>query len=279
MKFFSVIIPSFNRAHTLLRALDSVYKQSFVDFDCIVIDDGSTDNTQKLVEGYVQDKENFYYLKTQNRGVSAARNTGVAYTQSHWLTFLDSDDEWLPEKLEKQFDYIQSHPEYLLVHTDEIWIRNGVRVNPKTKYQKAGGDIFEACTQLCAISPSTVAIERKYFKSLGGFDEEFIICEDYDLWLKVTSQSEVGYLDEKLTIKYGGHEDQLSLKYFAMDEWRIKSLLSILKTDLSENKREQVKKVLKEKLKILEAGAKKHSNQDLISKVNFFQKQFISFSE
>jgi glycosyltransferase involved in cell wall biosynthesis len=215
MSQVSVIIPTFNRHTVVARAIDSVLAQTFRDFELIVIDDGSTDGTDLSPWPEIRT------VKIANGGVSRARNLGAALATSSWLAFLDSDDEWLPEKLAKQMQLVDQFP---LIHTEEIWIRNGVRVNQMKKHYKSGGQVFERCVDLCFISPSTTMIRRDLFLRLGGFREDFPVCEDYDLWLKVAAAHEVGFIAEPLSKKYGGNPDQLSLSFPAMDYYRVKAL-------------------------------------------------------
>ncbi len=116
-------------------------------------------------------------------------------------------------------------------HTDEIWIRNGRRVNARKKHGKKGGWIFQHCLPLCAMSPSSIMIHRDVFTALGGFDERLPACEDYDLWLRITARYPVLFIRQPLIEKYGGHDDQLSRKYWGMDRFRIRALEKILATD------------------------------------------------
>lgn len=276
----SVIIPTFNRASVLVRAIDSVLKQSYKNFELIVVDDGSTDETKYLLSPYM-DQGKLRYFKTENRGVSAARNFGVEKSQGEWLSFLDSDDEWLKEKLQKQLEFLKAHPTIRLVHGEELWVRNGKRVNQKKIHQKFGGFIYEKCLPLCLISPSAVMIERKLFDEMKGFDEEFIVCEDYDLWLKITSLYEVGFVSDPIIYKYGGHEDQLSHKYVAMDLWRIKAMLRILKTRaLSEVQEKATREEIARKARILFLGYEKHQNKKGLEELQALLKEFeFSYSE
>lgn len=266
LPFFSVIIPVFNRARVIGRAIDSVLGQSFSDWELIIIDDGSSDALAAALEPY-QSNNKLRLYRTQNQGVSKARNFAAKMAQGKWLAFLDSDDEWLAGKLEKQARLID-HSDFKLVHCEEIWIRNGIRVNQMKKHKKGGGDQFIPSLKLCAISPSAAAIEKKRFFELGGFREDYPVCEDYDLWLKHTSQQNVGFLEEALVRKYGGHEDQLSRKFKAMDYWRVKSLKWILDhRDLPPEKQVALLKVLNKKLKVLEQGSRKHGNHELLKKL------------
>ena len=227
MNSITAIIPTYNRAETLKRAIDSVLNQTLACEEIIIIDDGSTDETEKVLASYIL-KNQIIYIKTENKGVSAARNYAINIAKGKWISFLDSDDEWLPEKNSLQLACYQD-TDCSLIHGEEIWIRNGKRVNPKFKHQKSGGMIFEKCIPLCLISPSATMIKKKMIQKLGCFDEEFIVCEDYDLWLKFTLDCPVGFVTTPIIKKYGGHQDQLSMKYKAMDYYRIKSMLNIIK--------------------------------------------------
>lgn len=231
----SVIIPTYNRCHTLARAIDSVLHQTRPADEIIVIDDGSTDDTAALLEKY----NDVICLKQSNSGVSSARNNGIARASSSWIAFLDSDDEWLPSKLHEQLSMIEQQPETRICHTDEIWIRNGRRVNPARKHTKAGGWIYSMCLPLCAISPSAVMIHHSLFEQHGTFDTDLPACEDYDLWLRLCSHWPVTYLETQLLYKYGGHTDQLSRKYDSMDRFRIRALEKILRSNTLDEKNHQ----------------------------------------
>ena len=256
----SVIIPTYNRASLLPRAIDSVIGQSFQNFEVIIVDDGSTDGTADLLKSYAN-KSGVRVFTTSNKGVSAARNLGIGQAKADWVAFLDSDDEWLPSKLEIQNQWVKDNPSIDLVHGEEIWIRNGVRVNPMNKHQKSGGDVFSDAVRLCCISPSTVMLKKSLFQEVGLFREDYPVCEDYDLWLKITAHKLVGFVEDSLIKKYGGHEDQLSRKFFAMDYWRIKSLDDLLRRgNLSEEKAKVARSELAKKAKILLKGYRKHQN-------------------
>lgn len=253
-----VIIPTYNRAALVERAIKSVLAQTYGDFHLYVVDDGSTDNTQDVLAQFANNPK-ITLLKQVNQGVSSARNFAAASGTNEWISFLDSDDEWLPNKLKIQTDYLKAHTEIRFLHAEEIWIRNGVRVNPKVKHNKAGDDLFDRSLEFCLISPSTVIMKRELFNQHGGFDPEMTVCEDFDLWNKVLISEKVGFLDEFVTQKYGGHEDQLSTKFVAMDYWRIKSLITLLEK-YPDNI--QIQNVIKKKAPILLKGYLKHGHQD-----------------
>ena len=260
----SVIIPTYNRAQTIERALQSVLNQvlpgAIESMEIIVVDDGSTDETRLKLEPFAN---KIKYLHQQNQGVSVARNHGIEVAAGNWIALLDSDDEWLPNKLLKQFGALESSG-LLICHTQETWIRNGVRVNQKHKHQKSGGWIFEQCLPLCAMSPSSILISNKVFEAVGNFDPKLPACEDYDLWLRITAAYEVAYVSEPCINKYGGHADQLSRQYWGMDRFRVLALENILACELQDNQQRAALNMLIEKLNILHAGAIKRQNQQLI---------------
>lgn len=254
----SVIIPVKDRSKLLLRALKSLQAQTFKDFEVVVVDDHSSEPLNHEILNFPL--PHLRVLKSNGQGVSAARNTGILSGDSPYLAFLDSDDEWAPQKLEQQLNFLQKNPWIPLVHTEEIWIRNGVRVNPKKKHKKSGGRIFTSCTRLCLISPSASMMRRSLLENVGLFNETFPVCEDYELWLRVTARFEVGFLTHPLTIKYGGHKDQLSSRYHSMDLWRIRALSSYIHSpDLSESEKQAVCSEIQFKAHVLLKGFQKHS--------------------
>ena len=259
----STVIPCYNRAHMLESALESVLTQTSAVDEIILVDDGSSDDSVALTRRKYPQVQ---IVQQSNRGVSAARNRGIAAAQFDWIALLDSDDCWLPQKIEKIRSAHKSEPDYVLYHSDEIWIRNGVRVNPMHKHRKRGGWIFQHCLPLCAISPSTVLIHKPTLLKLGGFDESLPACEDYDLWLRVCHRFPVYYVDQALVTRYAGHDDQLSQRYPAMDQFRIRALDRLLReADLSVEDRKATQSTLLNKLDILVTGAIKHANQPLLN--------------
>ena len=251
----SVIIPTYNRKKTLARAIRSVINQSFSPFEILIIDDGSNDGTEEWVN---ENFQNIKYIYQNNRGVSSARNIGIENANGDWVAFLDSDDEWLPNKLHEQVKAIDSNPEVKFFHTNEIWIRNGVRVNQMKKHKKYGGYIFEKCLDICRVSPSSVLIKKEVLDNIGVFDESLRVCEDYDLWLRITSKYPVLFLDEPLIYKYGGHADQLSKVNDGIESYRIQSLEKIIKSGLlSDEQKVLAVNALVNKMKIYSKGLEK----------------------
>ena len=255
----SVIIPVFNRVKLIARCINSVINQTYPVNEIIVVDDGSNDGTYDLIRKNFPQVISIYQ---ENKGVSNARNVGIQSAKSKWIAFLDSDDEWLPNKIEKQISLIKKNPLYKVCHSDEIWIRNDVRVNPMKKHRKYGGDIYKKCLPLCVISPSSIIIHKDIFNDVGLFDKNLPVCEDYDLWLRICSKYEVLFLDQKLVKKYGGHDDQLSKKYWGMDRYRVIALEKMIDNPLLslDNRIATINMTIR-KVKILQKGYEKHEHQ------------------
>ena len=250
----SVVIPTYNRRETIGRSIDSVLNQTLFPSEIIVVDDGSTDGTCDYIQS------NFPSIKLlhqPNKGVSAARNKGIRYADTNWIALLDSDDEWFPQKLEKQVMTLSQSPDIKFCHTEEIWIRNGVRVNQMKKHQKYGGHIFYKCLDMCRISPSSVLFHQSILDDVGYFDKDLKVCEDYDLWLRITAKFPVLYIDESLIKKYGGHEDQLSRVKDGIESHRIKVLEKLIMKKFTSGQRNAMLKTLIEKLTIFSIGAQK----------------------
>ena len=263
----SVIIPTYNRCDLLKRAINSVIKQTITPKEIIIVDNGSTDQTYQMVSSLFPE---ISYFIEKKRGVSAARNKGILESKSKWIAFLDSDDAWKPTKLEKQMEYsVFNQDKYRIIHTDETWYRNKKFLNQLKKHKKSGGNIFKNSLQLCCISPSSVLLKKQIFDDYGLFDENLEVCEDYDMWIRITSKEEVGFLDSPLVLKYGGHSDQLSKKFWGMDRFRIKSLEKNLKNEhFSKSQKINVLDTLLEKLTIVSDGALKRGNKEIFKKYN-----------
>ena len=248
----SVVIPTYNRAEWLGNTLRSVLKQTFIDFELIVVDDGSTDDTENVVQSFPRVQ---YVRLQENRGVSGARNTGLSRAVGRYICFLDSDDLWCERKLEVQVGWMESNADSPVCYTDEIWIRRGVRVNPMNKHRKYSGDIFRHCLPLCIVSPSSAMLRASLFDEVGAFDESLPACEDYDLWLRIAVKYPFHFIEEPLIIKQGGHSDQLSRKYWGMDRFRVAALEKLLVSNTLEGERLTLaRETLVKKCKVLVRG-------------------------
>jgi glycosyltransferase involved in cell wall biosynthesis len=256
----SAIIPTYNRLPMLKEAVDSILAQEFEDIELIVVDDGSTDGTSEEIKkcgGRVK-----LLQQPQNRGVSAARNRGILQARGKYIAFLDSDDLWAKDKLKTQVTFLEDNPQYPLCYTDEIWIRKGKRVNPRIKHSKYSGWIFEKCLPLCIISPSSAVIRRTVFSKVGLFDEALPVCEDYDLWLRITARFPVFFLNRKLIIKRGGHPDQLSQRSWGNDRYRVIALEKLLSEPfIGPDERRMILDEMRKKCRVLSQGFLKRGNE------------------
>ena len=267
----SVIIPTYNRGRVIKEAIDSVLAQDYTEFELIVVDDGSTDHTSDVLDSY---RNVIKVLSQKNRGVSAARNRGIAEASGKFIAFLDSDDLWLPHKLSTQVEFFNKTPDALICQTEEVWIRNGLRANPKKRHKKPSGMIFKLSLELCLVSPSAVMIKRSLFDRVGEFDETLPACEDYDLWLRISSRFPIYLIDTLLIIKRGGHDDQLSSRA-GLDKFRIKAIEKIIKSKLlSDDQHQAAVKTLKKKCDIYAAGCRKRGRIDEAQYYEALSKRF-----
>ena len=276
MPCVSVIIPTHNRCELLKRAVGSVLCQTFSDWELIIVDDASTDETCEYLNGLDHPQIKSVILE-ENKGVSHARNRGRELATGEWIALLDSDDEWLKDRLKKQLEFAQENPDTPLIHGEEIWIRKGKRVNQKKIHQKSGGRILPRAFHLCLISPSATLMTAKLYDEMGGFREDYPVCEDYEMWLKVCCRYDVGFISEPIIRKYGGHEDQLSSRFRAMDFWRIKALDELYKKHrnfLSVEECKELKEVLLKKALILKQGYLKHNNLENLALIEALVKKY-----
>ena len=256
----SAIIPTYNRRELVCEAVRSVFAQRGVAAEVIVVDDGSGDGTDAAIAAFGSAVR---YVRQPHRGVSAARNGGARMAAGEWLAFLDSDDLWRPDKLARQLAYHAEHPDLRSSQTGEIWVRDGVRVNPCRHHDKPDGDIFAPSVARCVVSPSAVMLRRDLFAELGGFDEALPVCEDYDLWLRLGIRARLGLLDEPLVIKRGGHADQLSRRFWGMDRFRVAALAKLLADgELQADRRALALAGLHRKCAVLANGARRRGRDD-----------------
>jgi len=258
----SVVIPTYNRAGLLKKAVDSVLGQTFRDFELIVVDDGSDDGKGDLLAAY---GGRLCALRQENRGHSAARNRGIAAARGEWIAFLDSDDWWDARKLTIQLGEMERNPDYPVSHTQEVWYRRGKFLAQKKIHRKPNGYIFEKCLSLCCVSVSTAIIRRSLLIEIGGFDEGFPCCGDYDLWVRLSAQHPFLLVDEPLTLKDGGRPDQVSFqRRVGMDKYRIAALEKILIRPgcLSAEQRDLALREIEKKCRIYGSGCLKHGREE-----------------
>lgn len=224
----SVIIPLYNRSALLKEALDSVRAQTFSDYEIIVADDGS-DSEELIRSARHCEEAGAKLVRLTHFGCPGrSRNRGVEHASGRYLAFLDSDDLWTPDKLEQQLEYMKTHPDCRLVHTREVWNREGQIVSQRKQRHQRSGEIFSDALVKCIIGPSTVMMTRECYLELGGFHDHIEVAEDYEFWLRYTALYPVGYIESPLVIKRAGNWDQLSEKYGQIEIFRIRALKHFL---------------------------------------------------
>lgn len=263
MPAVAVVIPVRDRAAMIVDAIRSVLAQTWSDFALVVVDDGSRDDSADAAERALGDAPaGSRVLRRSACGVAAARNAGAAAVDARWIAFLDSDDLWEPAKLARQMAWIGLHPSSRIVQTGERWLDHGRHRNPRLWHRKEER-LFPRCLERCLVSPSAVAIRRDLYGELGGFDESFLVCEDYELWLRVALREAVGLVDEPLVVKRGGHADQLSRSTWGLDRYRVAALVKLLATtSLAADERAAVVDVLRKKCEVLAGGAARRGRDD-----------------
>ena len=264
----SVVVPTFNRVDFVLEAIKSISSQTFQPLEIILVDNNFEDNTTEMVAKHFKSVK---ILIQKKQGVSAARNFGIREASGNWIAFLDSDDQWHKRKLEEQVKSISRDKLSAdLSHTDEIWYRNKF-FNQKEIHKKRGVLFLNIACHF-VVFLQVVYLLEKGFDDIGLFDESLDVCEDYDFWLRFCCKYPVNFVDQKLTIKNGGHNDQLSKKYWGMDRFRVQALENLLRSSvLDEWQRQLTKSMLLKKIKILIQGAKKRSNTSTYNK--YLEKQ------
>ncbi len=251
----SVVIPVYNRGQWIWTCVNSVLRQKLPPKEIIVVDDGSTDDTRNVLKLFGNSIRVCSLPKTS--GVSAARNKGILESSAKWISFLDSDDYWSDEKLLNQWKFLEKNPFFEILQSEEIWLRHGVRVNACLHHKKPEGWIWKKSVERCYISPSSVLLKRTLFDEFGLFDNTYPSCEDYELWLRISRWKMVGLESTPSLIKRGGHEDQLSRRYAAMDWFRVRAILKALESESNPEYRDYLRKSAASKLTILRSGSEK----------------------
>jgi glycosyltransferase involved in cell wall biosynthesis len=212
MPTVSVIIPTYNRTKLLGRDIQSVLAQTYQDFELIIVDDGSTDDTEGLVKNFNSQKIK-YSRHRKNKGISASRNTGIRSSRGNYIALQDSDDEWMPDKLEKQLRaFDTAPPEVGVVYTGFYIIANNQkRYQPSASITPKDGDIFSSIIKgEYLVSPQTIMVKRECFEKYGLFDESFPAMEDWEMSLRLAKHCHFKYIDEPL-VQYHIQPDSMSL--------------------------------------------------------------------
>ena len=231
----SVVIPTYNRASLLIRAIESVFSQSYKNFEIIVVDDASTDNTREVVSKFLDDPRVVYIRNEKNMGVSASRNRGIRYGRGEFVAFLDSDDYWLRDKLRKQVEIIMSDDDVGMVYTGERFIDEEGRII-RDEIPKYSGFVYHVLLSKNFISPSSTLLRKEVFEKVGFFREDMNYREDYEFFLRVAKNYKIAYVKDILTIRYmhtkGRLSDDISCRIMS-----IYKIMDLYKEDFDKNRR------------------------------------------
>ncbi|WP_025209156.1 glycosyltransferase [Hippea sp. KM1] len=238
----SVILPTYNREKTVSRAIESVLAQTFTDFELIIIDDGSTDNTKEIVNKF-KDERIVYVRYNENRERSAARNSGIKISRGKYIAFLDSDDEWIRDKLKKQVNLVENSKENVgVVYTGytQVWDNlNGRKItNPFIdSVEKLEGNIYEELKKGDFVLPSSVLVKKKVFEKVGLFDEKIYAGEAWDLWVRISEKFLFSFIEEPLVVRYINND---SLSGFSFDPFRVVNTMLRVSEKLDINFNKQI---------------------------------------
>ena len=199
----SIIIPTYNRGQSIGRSIESVLSQTYQDFEVIVVDDGSTDNTRELVAGF-NDERIRYVRHEENKGEAAARNTGIKAARCDYIAYQDSDDEWLPEKLARQIELLENaSPEVGVIYTGFWKTENHKRTYvPFSWVSQKNGDIHKELLKGNFIGSPVVLIKKECFNKVGLFDERLRNLVDWELWLRISKRYHFRCVDEPLAVAH-----------------------------------------------------------------------------
>jgi glycosyltransferase involved in cell wall biosynthesis len=242
----SVVIPTYNCVQFVTEAIDSVLNQTFKDFEILVVDDGSKDETREvLTEKY---GTSIQYLYKENGGVSSARNFGIEKAKGKYIAFLDADDVWMPEKLEKQASALEGNPEIKACYSSFFLCDeklNPGKINLSERKANALTDLLLIGNVVA--TPSTVIAEKGLFQQVGGFDHELSQCADWEMWIRLATKTEFIYINEPL-LRYRQHDSNMSKNAALLEKDSVLLIekgfaLPNLPIDLKEKKNEALARI------------------------------------
>ncbi len=232
----SVIMPAFNSERYIAEAVESVLQQSYKNFELIIVNDGSTDRTDEILQKY---SNGIHYIKQPNLGVSAARNKGILASHGEYVSFLDSDDLWFKETIKLQHTFLTSHPEVGLVYGEmQLFDHTGPLSNDwvtSERVPRPEGYIFKDLILSCLFGLSTVMVRKDVLNNVGVFDPNLPAGEDYELWLRISSKYKIGYIPDRLMM-YRRHPASLTTSAPPLKPWDILVAEKTLKTHPDESK-------------------------------------------
>ena len=221
----SIILPTYNRAHIIEKAIQSVLNQTYQDFEIIIIDDGSKDDTKKIIRGFQEKDNRIKYIRfEENKGAAAARNAGIKMSKGEYITFQDSDDEWVIDKLEKQMKVIETSSENIVIYCG-FWRIDGDEKTyiPDINISNREGNIHKELLKGNFVDTPSILLPKKNLEKIGMFDENLLRLQDWDLSIRLSKYYNFKLIDEPLYISY-----LLSDSISANDETFIPSIRIIL---------------------------------------------------
>lgn len=258
----SIIIPTYNRLELLKRAIASIEDQTYTNYELIIVDDASTDATKD----YLLECEHEVLTLSSNQGVSYARNRGVSLAKGEYIAFLDSDDVWHENKLWEQVAFHQQNSEVKCSFGTERWFRHDQEVKRPKKYEAPSVVNFEDLLEFTFIGPSSIMIDTQLFHDLKGFDESLAVCEDFDLWLRLSVHTPMHLASDVVINKHAGDFEQLSASVLSLEPYRVEALLK-------HREDSRAKEMIEKKLAIIKKGAEKHQNKELLDFCEFQAKK------
>ncbi|MBI2798837.1 MAG: glycosyltransferase [Gammaproteobacteria bacterium] len=227
----SIVMPVFNGERYVVAAIESALAQTYTNFEVVIVDDGSQDDSHDKVAPYLS-LPNIRYIRKENRGVAAARNTAINSAAGELISFLDQDDVWMPHKLERQVRYLAEHPEVALVHSYQGYIdQTGKEItNPKDWIAPLSGDCFAELFRRNRIAVLTVLVRKCSLEQVGALNENLSGADDYELWLRLARRFQFGFIPETLA-SYRIHASNVSHDLFKMTVRELQSLESVLAID------------------------------------------------
>ena len=215
----SVIIPVYNGEKYISKTLDSVLGQTYNHIEIVIVNDGSLDNSEQVIQQYMS-LGNVKYFYQENRGVAAARNYGIQQAAGELIAFVDQDDIWLPDKLEKQIRLMLIDTDLALVHGRIDFINeDGLRIEPLWSHPEVSGNCFKQMFSGNKIAMLTVLVKKESLVAAGMFDERIAITDDYDIWLKISYANRIGFIDEPIACyRYHGENTSGKVDIFKRNE-------------------------------------------------------------
>lgn len=233
----SIIIPVSNRPLLIKEALNSIQNNTVLASEILIISNpkGNQDCQSFLhwlEKNPVHANQKINCIELSKKGVSTARNFGIKVAKNDYIAFLDSDDLWEPKKLEEQWNYLTKRPHLLACHTAEKWIQNQKQITIPLHLKPRNGRFLKPSFFYCLVSASSLLIHKKIFNSIGYFNENLQVCEDFELWIKILTSYSIGLIDQELTIKRSGDWQQLSQSQHSLDQWRILAILDLIENNI-----------------------------------------------